>query len=64
MKHWDDLLRLEASIHEGAVLPSLLLTKLQAFPRQNALARALQEHGGWSRPCSSSATSSARRCAD
>ena len=43
--HWDDLLRLGASIHEGAVLPSLLLTKLQAFPRQNALARALQEHG-------------------
>jgi hypothetical protein len=38
-------LRLGASIHEGAVLPSLLLTKLQAFPRQNALARALQEHG-------------------
>jgi TnpA family transposase len=30
--HWDDLLRLGASIHEGAVLPSLLLTKLQAFP--------------------------------
>ena len=43
--HWDDLLRLGASIHEGAVLPSLLLTKLRAFPRQNALARALQEHG-------------------
>jgi TnpA family transposase len=43
--HWDDLLRLGASIHEGAVLPSLLLTKLQAFPRQNAVARALQEYG-------------------
>jgi TnpA family transposase len=43
--HWDDLLRLGASIHDGAVLPSLLLTKLQAFPRQNALARALQEYG-------------------
>lgn len=43
--HWDDLLRLGASIHEGAVLPSLLLAKLQAFPRQNALARALQEQG-------------------
>jgi TnpA family transposase len=28
--HWDDLLRLGATIHEGAVLPSLLLTKLQA----------------------------------
>ncbi len=42
---WDDLLRLGASIHEGVVLPSLLLTKLQAFPRQNALARALQEYG-------------------
>jgi TnpA family transposase len=43
--HWDDLLRLGASIHEGVVLPSLLLTKLQAFPRQNALAGALQEYG-------------------
>ena len=43
--HWDPLLRLGASIHEGAVLPSLLLTKLQAFPRQNALASALQEYG-------------------
>jgi TnpA family transposase len=43
--HWDDLLRLGATIHEGAVLPSLLLTKLQAFPRQNALAGALQEYG-------------------
>jgi TnpA family transposase len=42
---WDDLLRLGASIHEGEVLPSLLLTKLQAFPRQNALARALQDYG-------------------
>jgi TnpA family transposase len=27
------------------VLPSLLLTKLQGFPRQNALARALQGYG-------------------
>jgi TnpA family transposase len=26
--YWDDLLRLGASIHEGAVLASLLLTKL------------------------------------
>jgi TnpA family transposase len=43
--HWDDLLRLGASIHEGTVLPSLILTKLQAFPRQNALAGALQEYG-------------------
>ncbi len=42
---WNDLLRVGASIHEGAVLPSLLLAKLQAFPRQNALARALQEYG-------------------
>jgi TnpA family transposase len=42
---WDDLLRVGASIHEGAVLPSLLWTKLQAFLRQNALARALQDYG-------------------
>ncbi len=44
-EHWDDLLRLGASIHEGTVLPSLVLTKLQAYPRRNALARALQEYG-------------------
>jgi TnpA family transposase len=42
--HWDDLLRLGASVREGAVLPALILTKLQAFPRQNALATALQEY--------------------
>ena len=45
VEHWDDLLRLGASIHEGTVLPSLVLTKLQAYPRRNALARALQEYG-------------------
>ena len=44
-EHWDDLLRVGASIHSGTVLPSLLLSKLQSFPRQNALARALQEYG-------------------
>jgi TnpA family transposase len=43
--HWDELLRLGASIHEGVVPPSLILTKLQAYPRQNALAAALQDYG-------------------
>jgi len=43
--HWDELLRLGASVHEGIVPPSLILTKLQAYPRQNALAAALQEYG-------------------
>ena len=41
---WNDLLRLGASIHEGTALPSLLLTKLQAFPRQN-LAGVPQAYG-------------------
>jgi Tn3 transposase DDE domain len=42
--HWDELLRLGAAIHHGAVPPSLLLTKVQAFLGPNTLARALQEH--------------------
>jgi TnpA family transposase len=61
--HWDDLLRLGASIHEGAVLPSLLLTKLQAFPpARTPWPERSKSTAAWSRPCSSSVTSSARRC--
>ena len=45
VEHWDDLLRLAASIKTGWVTASLLIGKLQAYPRQNALTRALQEYG-------------------
>jgi len=44
-ENWDEVLRLAASIRAGTVAPSVLLRKLAAYPRQNALAKALQEIG-------------------
>lgn len=43
--HWDDLLRLTASIRAGTVTASMILGKLAAYPQQNSLARALREWG-------------------
>ena len=45
LSRWDDLLRLAASLKMGWATASLLVGKLQSFRRQNALLRALQEHG-------------------
>jgi TnpA family transposase len=45
LSRWDDLLRLAASLKMGWATASLLVGKLQSFRRQNALMRALQEHG-------------------
>jgi TnpA family transposase len=45
LRHWDDLLRLAGSLKLGWVTASLFISKLQAYPRQNVLARALQEYG-------------------
>jgi TnpA family transposase len=45
LEHWDDLLRVAGSLKRGHVTASLLIGKLQATPRQNALTRALQEYG-------------------
>jgi len=42
---WDELLRLGASLKFGHATASLLLAKLQAGSRQNALARGLLEYG-------------------
>ena len=42
---WDDLLRMEASFRFGWVTASLVLQKLEALPKNNELARALQEYG-------------------
>ncbi len=42
---WDDLLRVAGSLKLGWVTASLFITRLQASPRQNALAVALKEHG-------------------
>lgn len=45
IRHWDDLNRLAASLKDGRVMPSLIVSKLQAMKRQNHLQRALQEMG-------------------
>jgi TnpA family transposase len=44
-EHWDDILRLVASLQAGTVLPSAMLKRLAAFQRQNQLDIALQELG-------------------
>jgi TnpA family transposase len=43
--HWDDLLRLAASVRTGRVAASLMLKRLGSYPRQNGLALALREVG-------------------
>lgn len=43
--HWDDLLRLTASVRTGVVSASLMLKRLGSYPRQNGLALALREVG-------------------
>ncbi len=45
IKHWDELIRLVGSLKLGWVPASLMISKLQSFPRQNALAQALMEYG-------------------
>ena len=42
---WPDVLRLTASMATGTVVPSQVLRKLAAYPRQNRLAVALRELG-------------------
>jgi TnpA family transposase len=44
-EHWDEILRLVASLQAGTVLPSAMLRPLAAFQRQNQLDLALQELG-------------------
>jgi TnpA family transposase len=43
--HWDEVLRLAASVRTGRVNASLMLKRLGAYPRQNGLALALREIG-------------------
>ena len=45
LAHYDDLLRLAGSLKLGWVTASLIISKLQAHPRQNSLTRALVEYG-------------------
>ena len=44
-EHWEDVLRLAASVRTGTVSASLMLKRLGAYPRQNGLALALREIG-------------------
>ncbi len=41
----EEILRLAASIKQGAVTASLILRKLDGYPRQNGLAVTLREQG-------------------
>lgn len=42
---WDEMLRLILSLKKGYVTSSLIVQKLQAYPRRHPLMRALQEYG-------------------
>jgi TnpA family transposase len=43
--NWDEVLRLAASIRHGTVSAALIMRKLAAYPRQNQVARALDQIG-------------------
>jgi len=43
--HWDDLNRIAASLKDGLIRPSILVSKLQSMQRQNPLQQAIQELG-------------------
>jgi len=45
MEHWDDLNRIAASLKDGHIRPSILVSKLQSMQQQNPLQQALQELG-------------------
>jgi TnpA family transposase len=45
MERWDDLTRVAGSIKRGYVTSSLLVSRLQAYPRQGQLTKLLQEYG-------------------
>lgn len=44
-EHWDEIVRIVASLKAGTVLPSAMLRKLAAYERQNQLDLALREIG-------------------
>lgn len=43
--HWDDMIRVAASLKTGDVTASLIVTRLQAGARRNQLTKAIQELG-------------------
>jgi TnpA family transposase len=44
-ENWDEVLRVAGSIRHGTVSAALIMRKLAAYPRQNQIARALNEIG-------------------
>ena len=62
-EHWDEVLRLIASLKAGHVAPSTMLRKLAAYERQNQIDIALQELGKLSGRCSCSTGLKVQRCA-
>jgi TnpA family transposase len=45
LEGWDDLGRVAGSLKRGYVTASLLISRLQAYPRQDQLTKLLQEYG-------------------
>jgi TnpA family transposase len=45
LERWDDLVRVAGSLKRGYVTASLLISRLQAYPRQGQLTKLLQEYG-------------------
>jgi TnpA family transposase len=45
LEGWDDLARVAGSLKRGYVTASLLISRLQAYPRQGQLTKLLQEYG-------------------
>jgi TnpA family transposase len=43
--NWDEMLRFALSLKKGYCTASLLISKLQAYPRQHPIMRAIQEYG-------------------
>lgn len=43
--YWDEMLRVALSLKKGYCTSSLLISKLQAYPRQHPITRVLQEYG-------------------
>jgi TnpA family transposase len=60
---WPDILRLVGSIRASSVVPSHIVKKLAANPRQSSLARALTDSAVWSTHALSWTSCAARRSA-
>ena len=45
LEKWEDLARVAGSLKRGYVTASLLISRLQAYPRQGQLTKLLQEYG-------------------